>query len=115
MVALCFFSNLTELQLIDQVRSCCLYALILVLNFTLRPMSSSCMPLQRIEKIEGLQGCPHLKKLWLIENRIGVIENLEPCTELQELYLTSNRITAIAGVAHLTGLKVRVLLSWPDR
>jgi hypothetical protein len=68
------------------------------------------MTLQRIEKIEGLQGCPHLKKLWLIENRIGVIENLEPCTELQELYLTSNRITAFGGVAHLTGLKVRVLL-----
>lgn len=62
---------------------------------------------QRIERIEGLQGCPNLKKLWLVENRISVIENLHPCTGLQELYLTSNKITDIAGLDSLVSLEVR--------
>lgn len=62
--------------------------------------------LQRIEKIEGLQGCPNLKKLWLIENRKPVVENLESCTGLQELYLTSNKITDIRGLDDLASLKV---------
>lgn len=61
---------------------------------------------QRIERIEGLQGCPNLKKLWLVENRISVIENLDPCTGLQELYLTSNKITNIAGLDSLVSLQV---------
>lgn len=66
--------------------------------------------LQRIEKIEGLQGCPNLKKLWLIENQISVVENLEPCTGLQELYLTSNKITEIKGLDNLANLKVNAVL-----
>jgi protein phosphatase 1 regulatory subunit 7 len=61
---------------------------------------------QRLEKIDGLEGCPRLKKLWLIENRISVIENLQPCAGLQELYLTSNRITAIGGLDGLVDLQV---------
>lgn len=70
------------------------------------PHPACCAELQCLEKIEGLQGCPHLRALWLIENKITAIENLEPCTALQELYLTSNRITTLHGLDHLTALKV---------
>jgi hypothetical protein len=61
---------------------------------------------QCIERIEGLSGCPKLRKLWLMENCISRIEGLEACTGLQELYLYSNRISSIAGLDHLAGLKV---------
>jgi protein phosphatase 1 regulatory subunit 7 len=62
--------------------------------------------MQRLEKIDGLEGCPKLKKLWLIENRISEIENIQPCAALQELYLTTNRITAIGGLDGLVDLQV---------
>jgi Leucine-rich repeat (LRR) protein len=108
MLALSHFGALTELRLLDQVgfeeQQQVTHALLK--QVAEHPFPCCAVLLQRIERIEGLQGCPNLKKLWLIENRISVIENLDPCTGLQELYLTSNRITDIGGLDALVSLQV---------
>lgn len=41
----------------------------------------------QITRIEGLEGCPRLQRLWLFGNKISVIEGLEGCCDLRELWL----------------------------
>jgi len=110
MLALCYFKYLTELCLIDQVSAPGSNSACTCMHLQLMPGVSDDL-MQRIERIEGLQQCPHLKKLCLIENRISAIENLEACTALEELYLTSNRVTQLCNLDHLTALKVSSLHS----
>jgi Leucine-rich repeat (LRR) protein len=105
MAALSNFSALTELRLLDQVSKQDVSSSNTI-QYVPDTYLKAMLFLQGIERIEGLHGCPHLKKLWLIENRISVIENLQPCTALQELYLTSNRISDISGINNLTSLQV---------
>jgi Leucine-rich repeat (LRR) protein len=62
--------------------------------------------MQGIAKLEGLQGCPSLERVWVIENKLACIEGLAHLTDLQELYLYSNCITKIEGLSSLTGLQV---------
>jgi Leucine-rich repeat (LRR) protein len=65
---------------------------------------------QGIQSIQGLEGCPRLRQLWLLENRITSLAGLAPLKggHLVELYLTSNRLTSLEGLSGLTGLKVCV-------
>ncbi len=42
---------------------------------------------QGIEKIEGLDGCPALRSLWLQRNRITSLAGLSRNTNLVELYV----------------------------
>ncbi|KAL8168768.1 UNVERIFIED_CONTAM: hypothetical protein K2H54_016478 [Gekko kuhli] len=56
-------------------------------------------------KIEGLQQCIHLRKLYLYCNRISTIENLENLIELEVVWLNGNQIKEIKGLSTLLGLK----------
>ena len=49
-----------------------------------------------IEKIEGLERCKRLKKLWLNENNLESLLGLSDCRDLEELYVCSNEITSVA-------------------
>ena len=57
-----------------------------------------------IEKIEALEGCEHLRVLYLFDNSIQRIENLGFGTTLTHLYLQNNLITAIEGLDTCTSL-----------
>jgi protein phosphatase 1 regulatory subunit 7 len=59
----------------------------------------------RIGKIEGLEHCKNLKKLFMRQNLIRKIEGLENNTELEELELYDNKIAVIENISHLTKLK----------
>lgn len=61
---------------------------------------------QDVRKIEGLEVCVNLEKLWLHENRIECIECLESLECLEELYLYSNQISKIAGLQRNTSLQI---------
>ena len=49
----------------------------------------------RIRRIENLGGFPRLEKLWLGSNRISAIENLECCGGLRELWIPENAIARV--------------------
>ncbi len=65
----------------------------------------------RIERIEGLEGCPNLEWLDLSFNSIKVIENIEHLSKLTDLSLQSNQITTVEG---LTGMPDLSCLSMGD-
>jgi len=52
-----------------------------------------------IEKIENLQGCLRLEKLWLFSNQIAVMENLETNSFLSSLSLQDNRVAKVQGLS----------------
>ena len=51
-----------------------------------------------IEDIDGLSGCPLLKRLWLCQNKLTGISGLHCVPELEELYLQGNHINNLDGL-----------------
>lgn len=60
----------------------------------------------KISRIEGLDGCPQLRRLWLNGNCIRRIEGLYPVGGLRELWLQKNYIEEITGLESLVNLSV---------
>ena len=60
---------------------------------------------ERIGKIQGLENCKNLKKLFFRQNLIKEIEGLDSALELEEIELYDNKITQIKNISHLTKLK----------
>ncbi|XP_063803841.1 leucine-rich repeat-containing protein 9 isoform X2 [Pseudophryne corroboree] len=58
-----------------------------------------------LERIEGLENCLQLQKLFLYNNRITTIEALENLTKLEVLWLNDNEIERIQGLDTLQNLK----------
>jgi Leucine-rich repeat (LRR) protein len=48
--------------------------------------------------MEGLHGCPRLRRLWLSQNQIRTISDLHCVPELEELWLQSNTISSLQGL-----------------
>ncbi|KAF0688537.1 Aste57867_19853 [Aphanomyces stellatus] len=59
-----------------------------------------------IASIQGLDACPLLESVRIIECSLTHIENLDACTKLTHLNLSSNRISKIERLASLTSLTV---------
>ncbi|PRP86016.1 leucine rich repeat containing 48-like [Planoprotostelium fungivorum] len=57
-----------------------------------------------IRKIQNLEDCVQLQRIYLADNQIGRIEGLSQCTRLEELYLNDNRIKIIDGLSQLPQL-----------
>ena len=57
-------------------------------------------------KIENLDNCRHLEKLWLCSNKISQMENLHNCLNLSELNLADNLISEIVGIDRLVNLEI---------
>ena len=60
---------------------------------------------RNLTTLEGLDSCPLLDKLWVIECSLKRIEGLEKCVQLTELNLSSNSICKIENLGKLTRLK----------
>ena len=60
-----------------------------------------------LQKIDGLQSCLQLEKLYLYDNQISEIENLESQVNLQVLWLNNNDICCIKVVHLPCSLSVR--------
>ncbi|CAG9334434.1 unnamed protein product [Blepharisma stoltei] len=58
-----------------------------------------------ITKIENLEGCPLLTKLWLFGNQITKIENLESNSYIRELWLQENKIETVEALSTLVNLQ----------
>lgn len=64
--------------------------------------------LQRITDISGLEFCPGLQTLLLIESQVQSTKGLEKLTKLRKLFLYSNKIQRIEGLDSLAELEVRL-------
>jgi Leucine-rich repeat (LRR) protein len=58
----------------------------------------------RIEKFEGFDGHPKLKKLELRKNKVSALTVFVNLPELKELYLTENKVKQIQGIEILQSL-----------
>ncbi|KDO34129.1 hypothetical protein SPRG_01399 [Saprolegnia parasitica CBS 223.65] len=58
-----------------------------------------------ISVLEGLESCPQLESLRIVECSLGRIEGLSQCTRLTYLNLSSNALVCIDGLSPLTHLE----------
>ena len=59
----------------------------------------------KINQIQGLEGCVNLKVLDIGSNRIREIEGLGNCVELVDLWMGKNKITEIKNLENLTKIR----------
>ena len=59
---------------------------------------------KHIHRIEGLNGCPTLRVLYLFDNHIEELDGLQGVPNLTHLYLQQNKISSIGDITMLTKL-----------
>ena len=78
--------------------------------FSLRCLKELYLDNNAISKIEGLEGCSALRKLWLFSNRISSgLDQLESLPDLRELWIQDNCLTRLNGMERVTQLQALAL------